>query len=177
VPVKKIVVIGPESTGKSTLSYQIAATLGAPCVPEYARKYLNELNRPYTEADLLTIAQGQLAEEEKLAQKANKLLVCDTDLYVIKVWSEHKYQRCHRMILDQIARRSYDLYLLTGIDMPWQDDPLREYPDHAMRHYFFHVYKDIVIHSGVPWALIEGTPAERLQRALAVIRTHFPDLD
>lgn len=176
MPVKKIVVIGPESTGKSTLSCQIAAALNTVSVPEYARSYLNNLDGPYTEEDLLTIAQEQLAEEDMLAEKADKLLVCDTDLYVIKVWSEHKYRRCHRAILEQIAQRSYDLYLLTGVDMPWEDDPLREYPDPGMRDYFFHVYKDIVVHSNVPWALIEGTQPERLQQALTAIRTHFPDL-
>ncbi len=169
--VKKIVVIGPESTGKSTLSREIATALNTVYVPEFARIYLDSINRPYTEEDLLIIARRQLSGEDSLTPEANKLLICDTDLYVIKVWSEHKYQRCHRRILEQIAQRSYDLYLLTGVDMPWEDDPQREYPDSGMRRYFFHIYKDIVVHSGVPWALIEGTPQERLQRALTVIRT------
>ncbi len=176
VSVKKIVVIGPESTGKSTLSQQIAEALNTVYVPEYARNYLNDLGSPYAEEDLLAIAKEQLAGEDMLAQTADKLLICDTDLYVIKVWSEHKYQRCDRSILEEIARRSYDLYLLTGIDMPWEDDPLREYPDDLMRRYFFHIYKDIVVHSGVPWTLIEGTPPERLQQALTAIRTRFPDM-
>ena len=163
--IKKIVVIGPESTGKSTLSESLAAALQTIWVPEYARTYLEQLGRPYTETDLLEIAKGQIKTEETLLQKANKYLICDTDLYVLKVWSEASYKRCHSWILEQIAKRKYDLYLLTYIDTPWQDDPLREHPKPAEREYFYNIYKDIVIQSGVKWADIRGNEKERLDLA------------
>ncbi|SFV28816.1 AAA family ATPase [Thermoflavifilum thermophilum] len=166
---KKIVVIGPESTGKSTLSEQLAAHLHTVWVPEYAREYLNQLNRPYEEADLLAIARGQIETEDRLFHQANRFLICDTDLYVIKVWSEHKYGNCHPWILHQIARRHYDLYILTYIDIPWTYDPQREHPQPEMREYFFRVYLDIVINSQVPWILVKGNPTERLQIALNAI--------
>lgn len=163
-------VIGPESTGKSTLSAGIAASLHTLWVPEYAREYLEVLNRPYHEADLLQIAQGQLSLEDELAGHARDYLVCDTDLYVVKVWAEAKYGRCHKAILEQIAARTYDLYLLTYIDITWEDDPLREHALPHERHYFYHQYRDIVMNSGIPWADIRGSQEERLQQSITAIR-------
>ncbi|WP_276133445.1 ATP-binding protein [Polluticoccus soli] len=169
--VKKIVVIGPESTGKSTLSEMLAASLKTVWVPEYAREYLEQREGVYEESDLLEIAKGQLKLEDEQLAKANKFLICDTDLYVLKVWSEHKYGRCHQSILDEISRRHYDMYLLTDIDIEWQDDPLREHPLPEMRQYFFNIYRDIVENSGVPWALVSSTPEERLKAALKAINS------
>ncbi len=168
--IKKIVVIGPESTGKSTLSEELAAALHTVWVPEYARNYLTTLSRPYEAHDLLIIASGQLAEEDTLQINANKYLICDTDLYVIKVWSEHKYGQCHATILEQIATRKYDLYLLTDIDMPWEEDPLRENPSAEDRTYFYNIYKDIVMQSGTPWKSVNGNKAERLSQALEAVK-------
>lgn len=168
---KKIVVIGPESTGKSTLSEALAKELNTLWVPEYARTYLEQLDRPYEEGDMLPIAMGQLAQEDKAAAQANKLLICDTDLYVMKVWSEHSFSHCDRYIMEQIAARKYDLYLLTDIDFEWTPDPLREHPTPGMRYYFYHQYRDIVQNSGVPWQNISGTHETRLADALAAIRS------
>lgn len=168
---KRIVIIGPESTGKSTLTQSLAAYFHTSYVPEYARDYLEQLDRPYNENDLLLIARGQVVlEEEKAKLAKGNLIFCDTDLYVIKVWSEDKYSRCHPWILEQIAVRKYDLYLLTDIDMPWQDDPLREHPEPEMRQYFFKIYSDIVQHSGVPFTVVTGTAVQRLEMAVNAIR-------
>lgn len=164
---KKIVVIGPESTGKSTLSAALAKALNTVWVPEYARSYLDGLDRPYTEPDLLHIAQGQLASEDDSLAKAHNFLICDTDLYVIKVWSEHSYHRCHNWILKQIAVRPYDGHILTDIDMPWQPDPYREHPH--LRHYFYHQYRDIVANSGIPWINVAGDKQTRVSAALSFI--------
>lgn len=165
----KIVVIGPESTGKSTLSAALAAALGTVWVEEYARRYLQDLGRAYTEDDLLHIAREQLALEDKSVPRATKALVCDTDLHVVKVWSQAKYGRCHRWILEQIAMRKYDMYLLTDIDIPWQEDPLREHPAPAERLYFYNLYKDIVQLSGLPWAAVSGNEAQRLATAMQAV--------
>lgn len=166
---KRIVVIGPESTGKSTLSEQLAEHYNTIWVPEYARQYIEELPRPYEQHDLLAIAEGQLSLEDERAALANKILICDTDLHVIRVWSEHKYHGCDPLILAYIACRKYDLYLLTYVDIPWQEDPQREYPDPQMREYFYKVYKDIVMASGVPWVEIKGNFEERLATAVSAI--------
>lgn len=172
---KKIVVIGPESTGKSTLAQMLAEHYNVDWVKEYARDYLAGLNRDYKKTDLLDIARGQiLYEEEKKKNNTatHPFLFCDTDLYVIKVWSEHKYNYCDNWILQQIARRAYDLYLLTYIDTPWEPDPQREHPDPKMRQYFYKIYKDIVIHSGIPWASVHGNPRQRLRRSIEAINRY-----
>jgi NadR type nicotinamide-nucleotide adenylyltransferase len=166
---KKVVVIGPESTGKSTLSEQLAAHYNTIWVPEYARQYIEELGRPYEQHDLLQIAEGQLELEDERAALADKLLICDTDLHVIKVWSEHKYNGCDPLIQAYVASRKYDLYLLTYIDIPWQEDPQREYPDPKMREYFYNVYKAIVADSGVPWVEIRGSAEDRQEAAIHAI--------
>lgn len=170
---KKVVVIGPESTGKSTLSEQLANALHTLWVPEYAREYLENLGRNYTEEDLLHIARGQMQREDALAEKSDKLLICDTDLHVVKVWSEARYGRCHKWILEEIARRRYDLYLLTNIDIAWQDDPLREHPEEGQRKYFYNIYRDIVQQSGAPWADISGDAQRRHETGLDAIKKYL----
>ncbi|MFW5872398.1 MAG: AAA family ATPase, partial [bacterium] len=104
----KIAIVGPESTGKSTLSKQLALYFKTAWVPEYARDYLNKLGRPYKQSDLLLIAQEQIALEEKAAAN-HEMVFCDTNLLVIKIWSEFKYQSCHPWILKSIKERKYDL--------------------------------------------------------------------
>lgn len=167
--IRKVVIIGPESTGKSTLSEGLASHYATTWNPEYARGFLEHLREPYRESHLLEIARGQLATEQQAEQEADGLLFCDTDLYVIKVWSEHRFGNCDPWILRQIACRPYDLYLLTFIDVPWEDDPQREYPAEIMRRYFYEIYRDIVQQSGVPWVDIRGTPPQRLAQAVDYI--------
>lgn len=162
-------VIGPESTGKSSLAAGLARHYGTGWVPEYAREYLLELEREYKEEDLYRIALGQLRLEEQAAAGAPQLLICDTDLYVIKVWSEHKFGTCDLRILEEIALRPYHLYLLTDIDTPWEYDPLREHPEPEMREHFRHVYRDIVQNTGRPWLALQGGLEECLRDAVRFI--------
>ena len=166
---KKIVIIGPESTGKSTLSEQLAAHYKTVWCPEYAREYLLEHGTDYSFDDLLTIAMGQLKLEDLMQEKASRHYFIDTDMYVMKVWCEVAFEDCHTWILKQIATRTYDLYLLCGTDLPWVKDELREYPDLAMRKKLYHMYKDILINSGVKWVEISGSYSERLQTAITAI--------
>jgi NadR type nicotinamide-nucleotide adenylyltransferase len=163
---KKVVVIGPESTGKSTISEALAGHFGCPWVPEFAREYLENLGRPYLQDDLLEIAKGQISLEEHQARKAQDLLVCDTDLHVVKVWSQHKFEIVDPWIEQEIKTRTYDLYLLTDIDIPWQDDPLREHPAPEMRSYFFGVYVDLLKASGTQLVILSGSLSERIEKAI-----------
>ena len=165
--IKRIGIIGPESTGKSTLSEQLAGHFNTQWVPEFAREYLRNIEMPYEEKDLLTIAKGQKDSEEQLAKTAADYLFCDTTLIVIKVWSEHKYGRCHPWILEQIDRMKYDYFLLTSIDLPWEPDPLREHPDR--REYFFEVYRNCLDEQALPYAVVEGNHRQRLDTAIRAI--------
>lgn len=166
---KKVVIIGPESTGKSTLAQQLAAHFNCLWVEEYAREYLENLGRSYDYDDLLKIAQGQIALEDRLAAQSDKLLICDTDLHVIQVWSEHKYGKVHEWIKQQTELRHYDLYLLTDIDIPWEDDPLREHPDPEMRRHFFEVYRQLLEKSPTSFNIISGSTEKRLESAIRSI--------
>lgn len=172
---KKIVIIGPESTGKSTLCAQLAEHYDTCWCPEFAREYLFQKGgNNYNFDDLLNIAQGQLELEDAMALQAkNGFYFIDTDMYVMKVWCEVSFNRCHPWILRQIAQRHYDLYLLCKNDLPWIADELREYPDPQFRNTLYQMYKDIVVNSGVRWAEIFGTDQQRLKAAVGVIEDFF----
>jgi NadR type nicotinamide-nucleotide adenylyltransferase len=173
---KKVVVIGPESTGKSTLCKQLAEHYNSIWCPEYAREYLLKHGNKYDYDDLLIIAKGQLAMEEEYSTMMSRRhppltaqhlpLFIDTDLYVMKVWCEFVFEKCHKWILEQIVERKYSLYLLCNTDLPWIKDELREYPDLKTRERLFHIYKDIMINQSVPWVEISGSNDERLQKAI-----------
>jgi NadR type nicotinamide-nucleotide adenylyltransferase len=172
---KKIVVIGPESTGKSTLCEQLAQHYQTNWCPEFAREYLLTNGTNYTYEDLLLIAKGQLALEDEYAVMTHhiKPLFIDTDMYVLKVWCEFVFGNCHRFILDQIVLRKYDLYLLCDTDLPWTKDELREYPDLQTRQTLHAIYKDIMINQPVPWFEISGDQDLRLSKAIAAVDTLF----
>ena len=172
---KKVVIIGPESTGKSTLCKQLADHFHTQWVPEYAREYLLKNGPRYTYEDLLAIAKGQLALEDAYTQmqhtKASPYLFIYTDMYLMKVWSEFVYGKCHDFILQQIASRKYDLYLLCKTDLPWVKDELREYPELETREKLYEKYKNILKKQTTPWVEIKGDYDGRLQTAIEVVKS------
>jgi NadR type nicotinamide-nucleotide adenylyltransferase len=165
--VKKVAVIGPECTGKSDLSEFLAGHFKTDWVPEYARSYIDNLVRPYEQHDLLTIAHGQIRIEDEWSRGASSPLICDTNLYVIKVWSMFKYGNCDQEILNQIAKRNYDLYLLTFIDVPWVDDPQREHPD--QRYELYEAYLNEMKNQPVPFVEIKGEREQRRKTAIEAV--------
>ena len=188
--IKTIVVIGPESTGKSTLCEELAQHYQATWCPEFAREYLLAYGTDYSFEDLLTIARGQLALEAEytiLAQKewdlqetkksSSPLLFIDTNMYVMKVWCEYVFGKCHQFILDQIVERKYDLYLLCNTDLPWVKDELREYPDLKSRQELYLMYKDIAVNQETPWIDISGDDEERLKAAIKGIQDQIPGVN
>jgi NadR type nicotinamide-nucleotide adenylyltransferase len=173
--IKKVVVIGPECTGKSELSAFLANHFSTEWVPEYARGYLDNLVRPYQQHDLTTIAHGQLRLEDKSLLHSNDVMFCDTNLYVIKVWSEFKYGNCDAEILKLISDRKYDLYLLTYIDIPWQADPLREHPD--KRQQLYEMYLKEMQNQSVPCVEIKGDRSQRQQNAIDAVKNLLQNND
>ena len=182
---QKIVVLGPESTGKSSLCAALAAHYQTIWTPEYARQFLSEQGTKYTYADLLNIAKGQINNEEKsielLDQKIkenqggaskNKLII-DTDMYVMKVWCEYVFNNCHHYILEQINQRNYDLYLLCDIDLPWAADEMREYPDAGPRLELFTIYKELLINQNTPWGIVSGSDVQRTANAIQLIEQYL----
>ena len=178
IALKKIVVIGPESTGKSTLCAYLADYYNTLWCPEFAREYLLENGTAYTIDDLITIAKGQLDAEQQHTETLQsqtdqtgiiKPLIIDTDMYVMKVWAEYVFGTCPTFILDEINKQHYDLYLLCKPDIPWVKDELREYPSEKPRQELFQIYKDILINQQTPWVEISGDFEARNQKAVAAI--------
>jgi NadR type nicotinamide-nucleotide adenylyltransferase len=163
----RVAVTGPESTGKSMLAKQLAEHYNTQWVPEFAREYVGNLGREYTKEDILIIAKTQLINEEIAAEKANKILFCDTELIVTKIWSEHKYNSCDEWILENIGAHKYDLYLLCNIDLPWEADPQREHPH--LREYLFDLYKKELEERHYDYCIISGTGELRMQCAVKAI--------
>ena len=168
----KVVLFGPESTGKTTLSRQLARHYNSVWVREYARAYLqdkwNNERKTCESKDLLPIAAGQMRLENELAQKTESVLICDTDLLETKVYSEAYYSGTCDPILDKFAiENSYDLYFLTYIDTPWDADDLRDKPHERAR--MFKAFEDALINYKRPYVLLKGNKTERLNEAIKYI--------
>lgn len=165
----KIVLFGPESTGKTTLSQQLARHYNTVWVPEYAREYLqdkwNNERKTCEPQDLLPIAEGQMRLENTLAKKASDVLICDTDLLETKVYSEAYYLGHCDPILEQHAlENTYDLYFLTYIDVPWEYDELRDRPD--QREEMFNYFKDALERYNRNFIILKGDKKTRLATAI-----------
>jgi NadR type nicotinamide-nucleotide adenylyltransferase len=163
----RIAITGPESTGKSELAQGLAKYYNTMWVPEYAREYLNNLERPYEYEDILTIAKGQVKGEKEMRTQAGRFLFADTEMLVLKIWCDVKYGKCHPWILDKLEKQNYDLYLLTDIDLPWQPDPLREHPD--MRKELFDLYLGELEKRKLPFEIVRGLGQQRLKDAVGKI--------
>lgn len=170
----KISITGPESTGKSWLSSTLAQIFGAPWVPEFAREYLNEINRPYTLEDVVYIAQRQRQAEIEAALSNPPILFCDTDMAVCKIWCEVKYGFCPPEILKLRQEDDYHLYLLTDIDLPWTYDPLREHPH--MRRELFDLYLQEMKQYSHPFEIVSGINGKRVEAAVHHLLRHFPNI-
>lgn len=161
----KIAVVGPESTGKSTMAMYLANELNTFCVPEYARFYCENLNKQYSLEDEVNMFHGQRALEEAIsAQVKNDILICDTTILTVKIWCDHLFQYTPDLVSEEIDMRKYDLYLLMDIDLPWEDDPLRDFPD--QRDHFLTVWKNELQKLNANYVVVSGIGAERLANGL-----------
>lgn len=169
---RKIVITGPESSGKTTLAKSLAQHYTADWVPEYSRTYLTQISRPYVYEDLLKIAKGQLDREQTYDKGDNSYLFCDTSMLVMKVWSIVRFQKVDPWIVKQLKSPDYCFYLLCSPDIPWEYDPLRENPEDRPR--LFNIYLNTLKTLKLPYAIIEGIEQEkRLKTAVETLKRHF----
>ena len=165
----KVVLFGPESTGKTTLSKHLARHYNSVWVQEYAREYLqnkwNNERKTCESSDLLPIAIGQMKLENDLAKKTDSVLICDTDLLETKVYSEAYYSGICDPILEKYAlENTYDMYFLTYIDTPWEADDLRDKPNERLQ--MFKAFENALIKYNRPYVLLKGDRIERLKTAV-----------
>ncbi len=160
---KRVSITGPESTGKSKLAAWLAEVYQTTWVPEYARAYLEKNGPRYALEDVVAIARGQLERENRAARKAKKVLFCDTDPLVTKIWCEVVFGVCPGWIEKQFTTHRYDLYLLCYPDLRWEPDPLRENPDNRME--LFALYRKVLEENGMPYRVVKGWGPERFENA------------
>jgi HTH-type transcriptional repressor of NAD biosynthesis genes len=169
--VKRVVLTGPESTGKTTLCQKLAEHFQTNWVVEYGREHWANAKHPLTVADISVVGETQLKKEEEAAQLSNKILFCDTDLIVTQIWSEIYFKECPEWIVKHNEARNYDLYLLMDIDIPWVDDGTREFPQ--LREFHFNRLKAELEFRKLPFRIISGNYEERFERAVSIIQAQF----
>ncbi|MFN4006638.1 MAG: AAA family ATPase [Chitinophagaceae bacterium] len=170
-----IAVIGPESTGKSTLCEQLAQHYQCYWCTEYARNYLTTHGQAYNYPTLLHIATAQQEQIHALRQMAtaahHQHFFVDTEMIVMQVWCEYVFGNCHPYIIEQAQQQQFSLYLLCKPDIPWVQDGLREYPNELQRIELYHYYKSILEAQELPFVIIDGSYEQRLTKAIQAINT------
>jgi NadR type nicotinamide-nucleotide adenylyltransferase len=165
--IKKIAIVGPESTGKSTLTKQLARHYKTQWVAEYARYYCAALTGPCTLQDEINMYHGQVALEESVLAMAEKdFIFCDTTFLTVKIWSDAMMGQTPQVVLDALPKYHYDLYLLMDIDLPWEEDPLRDFPN--QREHFMEVWHRELQALGANYTVVGGKE-NRLDNAIQVI--------
>lgn len=168
----KIAILGPESTGKTHLAQQLASHFSGQWIAEYAREYVETLDRPYTYDDVCAIARHQIQTEKSFSNKnENGFVFFDTELIITKVWFEYCYKTVPESVITQLASGFFDLYLLCNYDLAWEPDAVREHGHD--RAYFFDWYKREIELTGKPYVIISGIGNDRLNCATTAIENHL----
>ena len=162
---KRIAITGPESSGKTSLAELLAEKSGLVYVPEFAREYLMERGGKYQQEDLVQIALGQM----KLWSEVNSAggFVADTEMLVMKLWSDFKYGQTDQTILSLLERQQFDHYFLCYPDIPWEEDPLREHPEQRME--LFELYLKELEDRKLPFTILKGDLSERLEACREIL--------
>ncbi len=166
---KKIVITGPESSGKSSLTQALSDQLRIPAAPEYARLYLSLFGPQYQRDDLAHMAHGQVALEVEAAMRSKGFFLCDTSLEVIYIWWEMRFGPPPTWLSHLMERHLGHFYLLCAPDITWVPDPLREHPYPHQRSQLFARYQRLLESLGVPYGVVQGQGPKRLQCALELL--------
>jgi NadR type nicotinamide-nucleotide adenylyltransferase len=164
----RVVITGPECTGKSTLAKQLARHFNSVHIPEYAREYITNLGRPYEFDDVMHIAEVQLKQAYEWANRANKIIFLDTYLIITKVWFEIVYGHYPGWIDEELTRKTIDLYLLCNTSIPWTADTVRENGG-EMREKLYCRYMSELEKLGCNYVVISGIGPKRLNRAIEAV--------
>lgn len=170
--IRRIVVTGPESTGKTELAQALAERLNTVWIPEYARQYVENLDRPYDYDDVIRIAQHQVTQEIEYALKIGKgIIIFDTWLIITKVWLDLVFGKCPDWISDHIRSSKIDLFLVCDTDLPWIADPVRENGGEK-RNELFQLYCDEIRTFGFKYEIVSGFGEARTENALIALSKH-----
>lgn len=170
--IKKIVIIGPESTGKTELAMFLAAKFDTVYVPEYARKYVEKLNHPYTYKDIEIIAKKQIELDNEYSAKANKILFFDTYLIITKIWFKVVYNKIPNWLDNAIINSNIDFFLLCNTEIPWIPDKVRENGG-EMREKLFGMYENEIRQYGFKYGIVKGTGEYRFDNALEQVKNYI----
>ncbi|RZK82429.1 MAG: NadR [Pedobacter sp.] len=165
--IKKIAIVGPESTGKSTITQQLAKHYSTLWVPEYARYYCAALKEPCNLQDEVNMFHGQVALEDSILAIADKdIIFCDTTFITVKIWSDEVFGETPAVVLEALPLYKYDFYLLMDIDLPWESDPLRDFP--YKREHFMAVWHKELTTLSANYQVIGGQE-NRLKNAIEAV--------
>jgi len=167
----RIVVTGPESTGKTLISEYLAKNLNGFLVPEFAREYITVLKRKYTYNDIEFIARMQIKQRKDIDKRSFDYVIFDTWLIITKIWFSEVYGKYPAWIDEAINNLSVDLFLLCKPDIPWIPDPVRENGGER-RLYLFEKYKEEIIKTHTPYEIISGVNEVRYINALENVKKH-----
>jgi NadR type nicotinamide-nucleotide adenylyltransferase len=166
--IRRVVLTGPECTGKTTLTNQLARHFNAPFVPEYARHYIAGLDRRYDYHDVLHIAKKQLRQHNDFYLKNHTLVFFDTYLIITKVWMDVVFKHHPAWIDVELSSNTIDLYLLCNTDIAWIADPVRENGG-EMRGKLFEIYKNELNRFRCNYEIISGAGIHRLRQAVKAV--------
>lgn len=170
--ISRIVITGPESTGKTELAQALAEKLNTIWIPEYARHYIENLNRPYDYDDVVRIAHYQITQETEFASKMGKgILIFDTWLIITKVWFDLVFGKCPEWVSEYIRSSKIDLFLICDTDLPWIADPVRENGGEK-REELFHLYCNEIRTFGFKYEIVSGYGISRTENAINALLRH-----
>ncbi len=166
----RIAITGPESSGKSTLTKFLAERFQTSFADEFAREYLEKTNGEYVLEDLTEIAKGQLLNQKKAINAANKICFFDTEMLVLKIWASFRFRKVPPFIETAFRESEIDAYLLCTPDLPWEPDPFRESPENAERQKLFEIYQHELDANNCTYFVVNGIDAKREERAATFVK-------
>ena len=167
---RKVVVIGPESTGKSTLCEDLAHFFKINFLKEFSRTYLELNGAKYEFEDVIKMAKGQIKAQNEFFDSSQSIQILDTDLYVYKVWIEEIFQKEIPFVEANIKESTCDLYLLCDTDLPWEYDEFREHSDPKDRIRLFERYAELLKNNNENFLVIQGDRKSRLEKSITAIQ-------